>query len=62
MANTQTPISPVTTSKPPEFTISAPAVNSEPVELDSTPTSAEKVHDLKHGSKPEQLSPEEQKV
>jgi hypothetical protein len=60
----ETPISPVTASKP-ELTISAPAVNEEPVELDSTPTSPEKVRLGRRGSKTEvlaDLSPEEREV
>ena len=35
-------VSPVDTAKP-EFIISAQSINAEPVELDSTPTSPEKV-------------------
>jgi hypothetical protein len=60
----ETPISPVTMSKP-ELTISAPAVNEEPVELDSTPASPEKVRLGRRGSKTEvlgDLSPEEREV
>jgi hypothetical protein len=41
-ATTQDIISPVTTEKP-ELIVSAPSINSEPVELDSTPTSPDKV-------------------
>lgn len=54
-----TPVSPVGVSKP-EISVSAAAINSEPVELDSTPTSPE---DLKkrRGSK-EDISPEEKEV
>ena len=65
MADTsETPISPVTASKP-ELTISAPAVNDEPVELDATPTSPEKVRSGRRGSKAEALTdldPEESEV
>ncbi|KAK5124253.1 hypothetical protein LTR85_001956 [Meristemomyces frigidus] len=53
-----TPISPVGQSKP-ELTISAAPINDEPVELDGTPTSPER---LRRGSKPlvlESLGPEE---
>jgi hypothetical protein len=41
-ATSQDIISPVTTEKP-ELIVSAPSINSEPVELDSTPTSPDKV-------------------
>ncbi|KXL46532.1 hypothetical protein M433DRAFT_7364 [Acidomyces richmondensis BFW] len=41
MAASDAPVSPVIASKP-ELTISPAAVNNEPVELDSTPASAEK--------------------
>ena len=61
----ETPISPVGQSKP-ELTISAPAVNDEPVELDGTPTSPEKVRVVgRRGSKAEDLAglnPEEREV
>lgn len=62
--SSETPISPVAVSKP-ELTISAPAVNDEPVELDSTPTSADKATPGRRGSKAEglaELGPEEQEV
>ena len=60
----ETPISPVGVSKP-ELTISSPAVNDEPVELDGTPTSPEKAKVGRRGSKGEglaDLSPEEREV
>jgi hypothetical protein len=62
----ETPISPVGVSKP-ELTISAPAMNEEPVELDGTPTSAENVRSglARRGSKAEvlaELSAEEREV
>lgn len=60
----ETPISPVTDSKP-ELTISAPSINAEPVELDSTPASPENVRNGRRASKPEaleELSPEEKEV
>lgn len=62
----ETPISPVGVSKP-ELTISAPAMNDEPVELDGTPTSPEtaRLGLGRRGSKTEvmaELSPEEQEV
>ena len=65
----ETPISPVTASKPgPQFTLSAASINNEPIELDSTELSPEmgrrrsdavaleELH-AKHG-----LNPEERKV
>ena len=56
------PISPVGVSKP-ELTVSAASVNNEAVELDSTPTSPEKVRG-RRGSKVDlsDLSPEEREV
>lgn len=60
----ENPISPVDVSKP-ELTISAPSLNEEPVELDSTPTSPENVRNGRQGSKAEviaQMSPEEKEV
>jgi hypothetical protein len=60
----ETPISPVTDSKP-ELTISAPSINAEPVELDSTPASPENVRNGRRASKPEaleELSPKEKEV
>ena len=60
----ETPISPVGVSKP-ELTISAPAVNDEPVELDGTPTSPETAKSGRRGSKAEvlaDLKPEEREV
>lgn len=60
MADTDTtPISPVGTSKP-EISVSAPSINNEPVELDSTPTSPEELR-KRRGSK-EDISPEEKEV
>jgi len=41
-ASSEQVVSPVDTEKP-EFVISAQSINAEPVELDSTPTSPEKV-------------------
>ncbi|KAI5365929.1 hypothetical protein Slin15195_G074570 [Septoria linicola] len=41
-SNSETPISPITT-RAPGLTVPVPAVNEFPVELDSTPTSPEKV-------------------
>lgn len=46
----QTPISPVKFNKP-ELTISAAAINNEPIELDSTPLSAEDLRMARRGSK-----------
>lgn len=40
--SSETPISPVAT-RAPDLTFSVPAINAQPVELDSTPTSPEKV-------------------
>ncbi len=63
-AASETPISPVGVSKP-ELTISAPAVNEEPVGLDGTPSSHEKVKTGRRGSKAEgmaDLDPEEREV
>ena len=62
----ETPISPVGVSKP-ELTISSPAMNEEPVELDGTPTSPENVRSglVRRGSKAEvlaELSVEEREV
>jgi hypothetical protein len=53
------PISPVGVSKP-EISVSAAAINSEPVELDSTPTSPEELQ-KRRGSKDE-ISPEDKEV
>ena len=60
----ETPISPVTGSKP-ELTISTPSINAEPIELDSSPASPENVRNGRRASKPEaleELSPEEREV
>ena len=67
MADTETPISPVTGNKP-ELTVSAASVDvnpQEPVELDSTPASPEQVLAMRRGSKGDgltQLSAEERQV
>ncbi|KAK3046579.1 hypothetical protein LTR09_011927 [Extremus antarcticus] len=63
MADTATPVSPVSGSKHPELTLSAASVdvNTEPVELDATPTSPERLRE-RRGSKADglmQLSAEE---
>lgn len=55
-----TPVSPVGASKP-EISVSAPAINNEPVELDSTPTSPEELR-KRRGSKEEVLTAEEREV
>lgn len=55
------PISPVGTSKP-ELTISPPAVNDEPIELDGTPTSPEQLKNGRRRSKQDDPSPEEKEV
>lgn len=61
MADTDTtPVSPVGASKP-EISVSAPAINDQPVELDSTPTSPEESRKSR-GSKEESLTPEEREV
>lgn len=54
------PISPVTITKP-ELTISAPAINNEPVELDGTPTSTG-IKERRRSSKQDEASPDEQEV
>lgn len=54
-----TPISPVGTTKP-EISVSAPAINNEPVELDSTPTSPEEIK-KRRGSKEDVVLTEEEK-
>ena len=51
----ETPISPVGVSKP-ELTISSPAVNAEPVELDGAPITPEKTRTARRGSKAEELA------
>lgn len=66
MADTATPVSPVSGSKHPELTLSAASVdvNTEPVELDATPTSPERLRE-RRGSKADglmQLSAEERDV
>lgn len=50
MSTTETPISPVSASRP-QLTISAAAINNEPVELDSTPISDDKAKFSRRGSK-----------
>lgn len=57
-----TPISPVGATKP-EISVSAPAINNEPVELDSTPTSPEELK-KRRGSKEDAvaLTEEEKEV
>lgn len=52
-------MSPVGVDKP-EISVSAAAINNEPVELDSTPTSPEELR-KRRGSK-EDVSPEEKEV
>jgi 3',5'-cyclic AMP phosphodiesterase CpdA len=55
------PISPVGVSKP-ELVLTAAAINNEPVELDSKPTSPEHVRRGSRGGALEDLSLEEQQV
>jgi len=61
MAASEVPISPITASKP-ELTISPAAVNNEPVELDSTPTSAEKRRRGSRAMVLQEMSTEERQV
>ena len=57
----QEPISPVVTTRP-ELTISAAALNDEPVELDGTPASPALSKNGRPSSKQDNPSPEDQKV
>lgn len=62
--STAEPISPIGASKP-ELTLSAASINSEPVELDGTPTSPERVRQSRRGSRDDALkglSAEEKEV
>jgi hypothetical protein len=60
-ASSSEPISPVGVSKP-ELTLTAAAINDEPVELDGKPTSPEHVRRGSRGDALEDLSAEEQQV
>lgn len=61
MASTDpTPISPVTRTANPEISVSAAAINNEPVELDSTPTSPEEQR--RRRSSKDDVSPQEKEV
>ncbi|KAK4498777.1 hypothetical protein PRZ48_009287 [Zasmidium cellare] len=53
-SNDQTPISPIKLTKP-ELTISAAAINNEPIELDGTSISPEELRLARRGSKAEAL-------
>lgn len=61
MAASDAPVSPVIASKP-ELTISPAAVNNEPVELDSTPASAEKRRRGSRATGLQEMSTEERQV